>query len=69
MASFESNLKATRNLVDLAVTSPHEEAPRVVFVGSIGVIRSALLLTFHRTLLTMSSYRSQDSGSFPGSSG
>ena len=40
VASFESNLRATRNLIDLSLTSPYKEAPRLVFIGSIGVIRS-----------------------------
>lgn len=43
VASFESNLKATRNLIDLSLTSPYDKAPRVVFIGSIGVIRSTFV--------------------------
>ncbi|KAH9903318.1 acetyl-CoA synthetase-like protein [Cubamyces lactineus] len=35
--SFEVDLQGTRNLIDLAISSPFRQAPTVVFVSSIGV--------------------------------
>ncbi|THH31711.1 hypothetical protein EUX98_g2485 [Antrodiella citrinella] len=40
LASFESNVKAARSLIDLALSSPHRSPPRLLFVSSIGVLGS-----------------------------
>ncbi|KAI0938637.1 putative NRPS-like protein biosynthetic cluster, variant 2 [Taiwanofungus camphoratus] len=40
-ASFENNVKALRNLVDLALSSPLAKPPRLLFVSSIGVLRNS----------------------------
>ncbi|KDQ56520.1 hypothetical protein JAAARDRAFT_294258 [Jaapia argillacea MUCL 33604] len=40
LKSFESNIAGLRNLVDLALASPHPQPPRLVFVSSIGVFRN-----------------------------
>lgn len=40
VVSFEKNIQGTRNLVNLALTSPHEVTPRLLFVSSIGVFQS-----------------------------
>ncbi|CDO77413.1 hypothetical protein BN946_scf184857.g20 [Trametes cinnabarina] len=43
--SFEMDIQGARNLVDLAITSPHRPAPTVLFVSSIGVF--ANMLEYH----------------------
>jgi thioester reductase-like protein len=40
LASFEPNIKATRHLLDLALTSVHASSARMLFTSSIGVTRS-----------------------------
>ncbi|KAI9065203.1 acetyl-CoA synthetase-like protein [Trametes sanguinea] len=35
--TFELDIQGTRNLVDLAISSPYRQAPTIVFVSSIGV--------------------------------
>jgi thioester reductase-like protein len=40
LASFEPNVRATRRLLDLALTSAHAPTARVIFTSSIGVTRS-----------------------------
>ncbi|KIJ09827.1 hypothetical protein PAXINDRAFT_17112 [Paxillus involutus ATCC 200175] len=40
LASFESNIKATRNLVDLGLDSPHRNSLRFVFTSSVGSAQS-----------------------------
>ncbi|PIL27263.1 hypothetical protein GSI_10408 [Ganoderma sinense ZZ0214-1] len=37
LRSFETDLRGTRNLIDLALSSPYSEPPRIVFISSIGV--------------------------------
>lgn len=37
LATFDVDLKAARNLVELALTSPYKEPPALEFVSSIGV--------------------------------
>ena len=39
LTSFLGVLQATRNLVDLALSSPYVDAPKVMFISSIGVLR------------------------------
>ncbi|CAL1709825.1 unnamed protein product [Somion occarium] len=39
LVSFEKHLQGTRNLVDFALSSPFVEAPRVMFISSIGMFR------------------------------
>ncbi|KAI0332192.1 acetyl-CoA synthetase-like protein [Cubamyces sp. BRFM 1775] len=38
--SFEVDLQATRNLIDLVISSPFRRAPTMLFVSSIGVFRN-----------------------------
>jgi thioester reductase-like protein len=40
VSSFEGNIRALRNLIDLALLSPHAEPPRLLFISSVGVFRS-----------------------------
>ena len=40
LSSFENNVKGTRRLVDLALTSPHPNPARILFVGSVSVFQS-----------------------------
>ncbi|KAF8840152.1 acetyl-CoA synthetase-like protein [Paxillus ammoniavirescens] len=40
LASFEPNIKATRNLVDLGLDSPHSNSLRFVFASSVGSAQS-----------------------------
>nr|VWP02499.1 M protein type 1 [Ganoderma boninense] len=37
LRSFETDLRGTRNLIDLALSSPYSEPPRFLFISSIGV--------------------------------
>ncbi|KAI0759162.1 hypothetical protein BC629DRAFT_1584384 [Irpex lacteus] len=36
---FEPNIRGVRNLIDLALRSPHATPPRLLFISSIGVLR------------------------------
>jgi nucleoside-diphosphate-sugar epimerase len=38
VTSFESNIKGTRNVVDVALASPTPEHTRVLFTSSIGAV-------------------------------
>ena len=38
LASFEPNVQAARNLVDLALSSPYPHPPRLLFESSVGVL-------------------------------
>lgn len=40
LSQFEDSIKGTRNLVDLALSSPLPTPPRIVFTSSVGVLRS-----------------------------
>ncbi|OBZ76703.1 Linear gramicidin synthase subunit D [Grifola frondosa] len=40
LVSFESNIRATRNLVDLALSSPSLAPPRLLFMSSIGILQN-----------------------------
>ena len=40
IASFEVDIQATRNLVDLALSSPYTQPPTLIFVSSIGTFAS-----------------------------
>jgi nucleoside-diphosphate-sugar epimerase len=40
LSSFEPNVRGTRHLLDLALSSPHARAVRVLFTSSIGVTQS-----------------------------
>ncbi|TBU28871.1 acetyl-CoA synthetase-like protein [Dichomitus squalens] len=40
LASYEVDLKAVRNLVELALSSPYVEPPRIQFISSVGVLRN-----------------------------
>ncbi|TBU32715.1 acetyl-CoA synthetase-like protein [Dichomitus squalens] len=40
LSSFEPDLKAVRNLVELSLSSPHSSPPRIQFTSSIGVFAS-----------------------------
>jgi nucleoside-diphosphate-sugar epimerase len=40
LSSFEPNIRGTRNLIDIALTSPHAEYVRFLFTSSIGVTLS-----------------------------
>lgn len=46
LPSFEPNLKAVRNLVELALSSPFTEPPRVQFVSSIGIFERESATSF-----------------------
>ncbi|KAI8995249.1 acetyl-CoA synthetase-like protein [Trametes punicea] len=35
--SFDVDLRGARNLVDLAISSPYKDAPRILFVSSVGI--------------------------------
>ncbi|KAI1798469.1 acetyl-CoA synthetase-like protein [Ganoderma leucocontextum] len=37
LRSFEADLRGTRNLIDLALSSPYSDAPRILFISSIGI--------------------------------
>lgn len=37
--SFESNIKGTRHLVNLALASPHASAVRFIFISSVGTLQ------------------------------
>ncbi|CAL1709823.1 unnamed protein product [Somion occarium] len=39
LISFEKHLQGTRNLVDFALSSPFIDAPRLMFISSIGIFR------------------------------
>lgn len=58
LPQFEDLIRGTRNLVDLALSSPLPSPPRIVFISSIGVLRGCgCLLPYFRvfsqlTLLT-----------------
>lgn len=38
LSSFESNIQTLKNLMDLALQSPRESPPRLLFVSSVGVL-------------------------------
>ena len=40
LPSFEPELKAVQNLVDLALSTPYVDMPTLQFVSSVGVLRS-----------------------------
>ncbi|EIN14664.1 acetyl-CoA synthetase-like protein [Punctularia strigosozonata HHB-11173 SS5] len=40
LSSFEPNVLAMRTLIDIALSSPRPEPPRLIFVSSVGVIRN-----------------------------
>ncbi|KAF8576894.1 acetyl-CoA synthetase-like protein [Ramaria rubella] len=41
LASFEPAIRGVRNMVDLALKSPHASPPRVMFTSSVGIIKSS----------------------------
>lgn len=40
ITSFEVDIQAARNLVDLALSSPYTEPPSIIFVSSVGIFAS-----------------------------
>ena len=57
LSRFESLIRGTRNLIDLALSSPLPTPPRIVFISSVAVLRGCKYLfpvidfCFHLTLL------------------
>ncbi len=46
LPSYEVDLRAVRNLVELTLGSPFVTPPRILFVSSVGVLRSKLFDDF-----------------------
>lgn len=40
ITSFEVDIQAARNLVDLALSSPYTKPPSIIFVSSVGIFAS-----------------------------
>lgn len=53
LRSFEPSVRGVRHLVDLALASPYPSPAQIVFVSSVGILRSALcpLLDHDRKLI------------------
>ena len=52
LRSFETDLRGTRNLIDLALSSPYSEPPRILFISSIGVFTRAFVCSGSPFLVT-----------------
>ena len=39
VSSFEGDIKGVRNFIDLALSTPYSDMPKIQFVSSIGVLR------------------------------
>ena len=66
LRSFEADLKGTRSLIDLALSSPYSEPPRLLFISSIGVFTRAFLLSVYPLLPTQLCIRLLPSTTRPG---
>lgn len=59
LASFEPNVQAARNLVDLALSSPRPHPPRLLFESSVGVLGRELHVTLQSRVLAHADYLSR----------
>lgn len=46
LTSFEPNIKTIRQLIDLSLSSPRPSPARILFISSIGVLRSTYISLF-----------------------
>jgi hypothetical protein len=57
LESFEPNVRSLRHLIDLAISSPLQTPPRILFTSSIGVVTGLYLLSLLCTLTPTLYYR------------
>ncbi|KAJ7500861.1 hypothetical protein B0H11DRAFT_1800191 [Mycena galericulata] len=51
LTSLEPCIAATRNLIDFSLSSPHNSAPKMIFLSSVGVFKTSEPIAYERSLL------------------